>query len=81
MSSWRPVLREAAILPVHLYRLLLSPILPRSCRFEPTCSQYAMEAVREHGVFRGARMTILRVLRCHPYSAGGWDPVQKLRRS
>ncbi|WP_218918309.1 membrane protein insertion efficiency factor YidD [Desulfobulbus propionicus] len=58
------------------YQLLLSPLFPPVCRFIPSCSQYAIEAVRKHGVFRGTLMAIWRILRCHPFSRGGYDPVR-----
>ena len=57
------------------YKRFLSPLLPPACRFVPTCSQYAMEAVEKHGVFRGLLLASWRLLRCHPLSKGGYDPV------
>ena len=57
------------------YQLLLSPFLGRSCRFYPSCSAYGKEAVNEHGVVRGLALLAWRVGRCHPWSAGGYDPV------
>lgn len=57
------------------YRCTLSPFLGGQCRFHPTCSRYALEAYREHGPILGTRLTIRRVLRCHPLSKGGYDPV------
>jgi uncharacterized protein len=60
------------------YKWALSPLLPPACRYVPTCSDYAMEAVDRHGVFRGSLMTIWRVLRCHPFVPGGYDPVVKI---
>jgi len=57
------------------YKLLVSPFLPPSCRYFPSCSQYACEAIEKHGVFRGARLAALRILRCHPGHPGGVDPV------
>jgi len=56
------------------YQLLLSPLLGRHCRFEPTCSQYFIEAVRKYGALRGAWRGLLRILRCHPWHPGGYDP-------
>ncbi len=58
------------------YKRFLSPLLPPACRFVPTCSQYAMEAVEKHGVFRGLLLASWRLLRCHPFSKGGYDPVR-----
>ncbi len=57
------------------YRFLLSPWVGNSCRFWPTCSMYAMEAIERHGALKGSYMTVTRVARCHPYSAGGVDEV------
>ena len=57
------------------YKWLLSPLLPPSCRYVPTCSEYAMEAVERCGVLRGAALSVWRVLRCHPFVKGGYDPV------
>ena len=54
----------------------MSPVLPKSCRFYPTCSEYAMEAIERYGLFKGGLMSIKRVLRCHPFSKGGFDPVR-----
>ncbi len=60
---------------IRLYQILISPWLGMHCRYEPTCSAYAMEAVRVHGVFRGGLLAIARIGRCHPFHAGGYDPV------
>ena len=62
-------------LPVWFYRAAISPMLPPSCRFTPTCSQYALEALRRHGPFRGSWLTVRRILRCHPWGGSGYDPV------
>ena len=59
-----------------LYRTLVSPFLPPSCRFEPTCSQYASDAVEKYGAIRGTWMGFKRILRCQPFSKGGFDPVK-----
>ncbi|MEJ7876869.1 MAG: membrane protein insertion efficiency factor YidD, partial [Solirubrobacterales bacterium] len=63
------------IAPIRFYQRFISPGLPRSCKYEPTCSAYAVSAVRELGVARGALVAGWRVLRCNPWSHGGWDPV------
>jgi len=59
-----------------LYKRFLSPLLPSACRFEPTCSEYMLEAVERHGALRGVGMGVKRLLRCHPFCEGGFDPVR-----
>lgn len=75
MIDQRGVVRAGAVAPLRVYRLLLSPLLPRSCRFEPTCSAYAIDAVLHHGIVRGAWLALRRLVRCRPACAGGYDPV------
>lgn len=60
---------------VRIYRMFISPVLPPSCRFYPSCSEYAEEALRSHGALRGSFLTVRRVCRCGPWSRGGFDPV------
>jgi putative membrane protein insertion efficiency factor len=60
---------------VHAYRLVLGPILGGSCRFVPSCSSYAIEAIERHGTVRGSRLAVGRILRCHPFQQSGYDPV------
>ncbi len=67
--------RYVATLPLRFYRRFLSPLKPPMCRFSPTCSQYAIEAIERHGIFRGSALAIWRILRCHPFCRGGHDPV------
>lgn len=67
---------RALILLIRLYKTLISPLMPRSCRYTPTCSSYAQEALQRHGFFRGSWMAIRRVARCHPFHPGGYDPVE-----
>jgi len=62
---------------IFLYQRLLSPKLGANCRFRPTCSQYAREAVEIHGAFRGSSLALRRLLRCHPWHEGGYDPVTR----
>ena len=62
-------------LPVQAYRLILSPWLGHSCRFQPTCSAYALEALEKHGAMRGSWLTVRRLLRCRPGGGSGYDPV------
>jgi uncharacterized protein len=73
------VARALVLAPVWLYQRLISPALPRRCKYEPTCSRYAVEAVREFGILRGAVLAAWRLLRCNPWSYGGYDPVQAQR--
>ena len=58
------------------YRLLVSPLLPPSCRFTPTCSEYAIQAIEKYGALRGVYLGARRLLRCHPFHSGGYDPVK-----
>jgi putative membrane protein insertion efficiency factor len=69
-----PVAR-VLLLPVNFYRQWISPVLPPSCRFEPSCSAYAVEALTTHGALRGSWLTVRRLLRCGPWHPGGYDPV------
>lgn len=57
------------------YKLFISPLLPPACRFQPTCSVYAIEAIERFGIFRGGWLAARRILRCHPFHPGGYDPV------
>ncbi|GAB1512026.1 membrane protein insertion efficiency factor YidD [Actinophytocola sp. KF-1] len=63
------------LVPVNFYRRWISPVLPPSCRFEPSCSAYAVEALTTHGALRGSWLTVRRLLRCGPWHPGGYDPV------
>ena len=60
---------------IRAYQLLLAPVLPPSCRFEPSCSHYAQEAIAAHGAWRGAILAARRLLKCHPWGGSGYDPV------
>ena len=68
-------LRLAAAGAVRIYQLVVSPWLPPSCRFSPTCSEYAKQALIRHGILRGTWMSLRRLSRCHPFCSGGYDPV------
>ena len=61
--------------PIILYRYFLSPLLGTNCRFSPTCSEYAKDAITRHGALRGGRLTVKRILKCHPWGGSGYDPV------
>lgn len=63
------------VLPIKFYQKFISPLTPPSCRFTPTCSQYALEALRKHGPIKGIWLAIRRILRCHPWGGSGYDPV------
>ena len=65
--------------PILLYQKLISPALPRRCKYEPTCSRYAVQAIRRYGVLRGLVLAGWRLLRCNPWSYGGYDPVDAQR--
>lgn len=65
-----------AVLLLKLYRLLVSPYVPTSCRFYPTCSSYMIEALQKKGFFKGVALGLLRILKCNPFHPGGFDPVK-----
>ena len=69
------VVRTALVLVVRFYQLVLSPLLPPSCRYTPSCSHYAIEALEKHGALRGSWLAARRIARCHPFRPGGYDPV------
>jgi uncharacterized protein len=69
-------LRAVVLAPVVVYQRLISPALPRRCKYEPTCSRYAVQAVGEYGILRGLVLAVWRLLRCNPWSHGGYDPVE-----
>ena len=73
------LLRACYTWPIRAYQRWLSPLKPRMCRFSPTCSQYAIEAVDAHGILRGSAYALWRILRCHPLCKGGYDPVPPRR--
>ncbi len=67
--------KRLLILPIRFYQRFISPMLPPACRFTPTCSQYAVEAIQKHGALKGLYLAIRRILRCHPWGGSGYDPV------
>lgn len=69
-------MRELVAASLRFYKRWISPMLPSACRFHPTCSEYMLEAVERYGVIRGVAMGIRRLLRCHPFHEGGFDPVR-----
>ncbi|MBO9354327.1 membrane protein insertion efficiency factor YidD [Bordetella petrii] len=75
------MLKALLIAPIRFYRFFLSPWLGRQCRFTPTCSAYAIQAIEQHGAWRGSWLAARRIGRCHPWSPGGHDPVPPLHPS
>lgn len=70
------LLKRSVILLIRFYQLVISPYLRANCRFYPTCSAYAIQAIEKYGVFKGGLMAAKRILRCHPFNKGGYDPVK-----
>ena len=68
-------MKTFCILFIRFYQLFISPLFPPTCRFYPTCSQYAIEAIQKKGVLRGVWLAIKRIAKCHPFHPGGYDPV------
>lgn len=69
------MLRRTVQLPIRFYRKFISPLKPPTCRFAPTCSQYALEAIEVHGAAKGSYLAVKRICKCHPFHRGGYDPV------
>jgi putative membrane protein insertion efficiency factor len=76
IGSTGEAMRQAVIASLRFYKRFLSPYLPSACRYHPTCSEYMLEAVSKYGVLRGVSMGVRRLLRCHPFREGGFDPVR-----
>lgn len=76
MSILSKFLRKIFVMPILLYQYLISPLIPISCRFNPTCSQYSKEAIIKHGIFKGLILSIKRIIKCHPWGGSGYDPVR-----
>ncbi|MCZ6797779.1 MAG: membrane protein insertion efficiency factor YidD [Gammaproteobacteria bacterium] len=72
-------MRKLLIIPIRIYRYLLSPLMASSCRYTPSCSEYAIEAIQQHGVVKGLMLATKRISSCHPWHAGGYDPVPDAR--
>jgi putative membrane protein insertion efficiency factor len=75
MKNIFKILALPLILLIKIYQLIISPILPPSCRFTPTCSHYSMEALKKHGLVKGIWLSLKRIIRCHPWGGSGYDPV------
>ena len=76
MSILSKFLRKIFVIPILLYQYLISPLIPISCRFNPTCSQYSKEAIIKHGIFKGLILSIKRIIKCHPWGGSGYAPVR-----
>lgn len=76
--SQKSFLKKTFLMPVFLYQNLISPLFPASCRYVPTCSSYAIQAVQQHGILQGSKLTLKRLARCHPWGSHGYDPVPKV---
>jgi putative membrane protein insertion efficiency factor len=76
VNAAQRALRGLAVLPIRIYQRLVSPMLGQRCRYYPSCSEYAVEAIRRFGILRGAVLAGWRLLRCNPWSRGGFDPVE-----
>ena len=74
-SLFSALLSKLMLALIAFYRTCISPLLPPACRYTPTCSQYAQEAIRKYGPFRGGWLALKRILRCHPFGGSGYDPV------
>jgi putative membrane protein insertion efficiency factor len=68
-------MKKMLIKLIRFYQIAISPLKPPSCRFYPTCSHYGIEAIKVHGALKGSLLTIIRILKCHPFHSGGFDPV------
>lgn len=79
LQSALKIVRKVVIFPfvvlIRFYQVCISPLKPPTCRFTPTCSAYALEALRKHGLFKGSWLAVRRILRCHPWGGSGYDPV------
>ncbi|MES2819321.1 MAG: membrane protein insertion efficiency factor YidD [Pseudomonadota bacterium] len=74
-------MRKLVVVPIRFYRYAISPLMANHCRFHPSCSCYAQDAIEQHGVLRGGWLALRRLGRCHPWNSGGYDPVPPSSRS
>ncbi|PIC64267.1 membrane protein insertion efficiency factor YidD [Sporosarcina sp. P13] len=74
------MLKKVLLLFIRFYQKFISPMFPPSCRFYPTCSHYGVEAIETHGAIKGSYLAVMRILKCHPFHKGGFDPVPKKKK-
>lgn len=79
INAIRVILTWVLLTPIYIYKYVISPVLPASCRYTPSCSQYAVEAIKIHGPFKGFLLGLWRILRCNPWGGHGYDPVPPKR--
>ncbi len=77
LTSMKKILIAPFIFIVKVYQILISPLIPATCRYQPTCSHYTVEALQKHGLLRGGKLAIKRIFSCHPWGKSGYDPVPK----
>ncbi|MGH1541386.1 MAG: membrane protein insertion efficiency factor YidD [Arenicella sp.] len=77
-KSFKKVIQLPILIAIYAYRLLISPWLVSSCRYQPTCSEYAQTAFQRHGLFKGGYLTLIRLLKCHPWGGSGYNPVPEV---
>ena len=73
-------MKKILIFIIRLYQICISPLFGRNCRFAPTCSKYAIDAIGKNGAIRGTRLAVIRIFKCHPFNPGGYDPVPDLEK-
>lgn len=78
MKVIKQIVEFIVLIPIYIYRYSISPLKPPSCRYTPTCSQYAIDAVKKHGVFKGTFLGTRRILSCNPWGGSGYDPVPEV---
>ena len=71
----KKLLTQIILVPIYFYRYCISPMKPPTCRYSPTCSEYALQAIKKHGPFKGTYLAFKRIMRCHPWGGQGYDPV------
>jgi putative membrane protein insertion efficiency factor len=81
LISFKKIIKFPFVALVRLYQIMISPYTPASCRFEPTCSHYTIEAIERHGLLKGGKLSVKRICSCHPWGGSGYDPVPELEET